>query len=902
MSRMSPRSGWIIQSGEIRYQPTACISKLSISLHLVQTGYIEFYYKMPKNSRGLVSTVDVRNEQCQSYGSQLAALFRKDEDDMTANADWKIKRLDLKRGQNLITWTIANNRELTTLADIIYVAKIDVVGLPYTSSCSKCPSGTFSSSKGNSLCQPCGANYYSKTGATSCARCPENQYSDTKSTTCIPKPVCEKFDFYPVYGRCQDNKQTIDYTPIQPAVCQDTLPNSYNKPSTEHSHKCHQCSPGTERTPDGVCEFCAEGLHSNGTKCERCPPKMRPNYGYYITNWEKLPIIADTSCEYATFEENKECRIKPSWIPLGDRIESATSRDNGIAMEISFNVTSGFYNPIMQENSKLSLDNPVATVSLDAETICLDESCTLYIVQEIIDKGRFFRFLGVYNGSLSRQILSYPIFHNGNSRFIIAFMRSGAATGNDAISDKAIIYSVNMTNVGDAQHKLPKGGADSCLPCPSMDNTGGCHPCPAGHYIDSKQNLCIKCPLGTKLNRTSNQIGQESCIKCGINMESLDGVECAFSGKLELPDSSEPSSKPMRFDLSPLKNKPLIAEGIKVFAREGNSYFHSFNVSLFGEGVKCNEKSDQSFVFAKVMDEKPNEEGEVLFCRSTAVPLNNENQTEKAVYVSSFVIGRKLASVTRDRSFKGFNLSDKDLEYDTMTQERRPIDVHFYFEPLPSHVRSCSNGTIGIVTTRCEPTATNEPQVRLPRSCPDGTCNGCMFHIIVETSHACPVCDTTDFQEIRGECINGKQQVHYIPSKHCVLSGAQSKEKTETCTSSNGLKLLLILATILIGFLILIIFVFYQRNRSLEYRYSRIVEGHEPEEMETCGLESDDEDLDDDDSNNARVYFGRKKNDYVVGVTKTGVPNFANGIKKSGNSSGGTAEEAKFLSDETESV
>lgn len=158
----------------------------------------------------------------------MAALFRKDEDDMTANADWKIKRLDLKRGQNLITWTIANNRELTTLADIIYVAKIDVVGLPYTSSCSKCPSGTFSSSKGNSLCQPCGANYYSKTGATSCARCPENQYSDTKSTTCIPKPVCEKFDFYPVYGRCQDNKQTIDYTPIQPAVCQDTLPNSYN--------------------------------------------------------------------------------------------------------------------------------------------------------------------------------------------------------------------------------------------------------------------------------------------------------------------------------------------------------------------------------------------------------------------------------------------------------------------------------------------------------------------------------------------------------------------------------------------------------------------------------------------------------------------------------------------------
>lgn len=198
---------------------------------------------MPKNSRGLVSTVDVRNEQCQSYGycfilirlkmemyffrSQLAALFRKDEDDISANADWKIKRLDLKRGQNLITWTIANNRELTTLADIIYIAKTDVVGLPYTSSCSKCPSGTFSSTKGNSLCQPCAANYYSKIGATSCIRCPDNQYSDTKSATCIPKPACEKFDFYPVFGRCQNKQQTVDYTSIQPAVCQDNLPNSY---------------------------------------------------------------------------------------------------------------------------------------------------------------------------------------------------------------------------------------------------------------------------------------------------------------------------------------------------------------------------------------------------------------------------------------------------------------------------------------------------------------------------------------------------------------------------------------------------------------------------------------------------------------------------------------------------
>lgn len=47
------------------------------------------------------------------------------------------------------------------------------------------------------------------------------------------------------------------------------------------------------------------------------------------------------------------------------------------------------------------------------------------------------------------------------------------------------------------------------------------------------------------------------------------------------------------------------------------------------------------------------------------------------------------------------------------------------------------------------------------------------------------------------------------------------------------------------------------------------------------------------------MYFGRKKNDYVAGVSKTGGPNFSNGIKKGTERS---AEEAKFLSDEVEEI
>ncbi|KAE9551028.1 hypothetical protein FO519_005762 [Halicephalobus sp. NKZ332] len=889
-------SGWIIEEGEIRYQPTSCISKLSISLQLVQNGYIEFTVKMPKNSRGLVSNIDVRNEQCQSYGSQFASLLRASEEDSLPNADWGTKKLELRRGQNLVTWTVANNIELTTLADIIYVSKVDIIGLPYTSSCSLCPAGTYTNVLGKSYCEPCPPNYYSTEGAKNCEACREFQYSSPRSSGCRTKPICESFDYFPIYGSCIGGKQKVVYGNIQPIICQGSSPGSLRKPENSENDFCVKCSPGMQRNSQGNCEFCPKGFFSSGENCSKCPEKTRPNYGYFFKNWEKLPEFAETSCEYVTFEEAKECNIKPSWIPRGDRIETAASRETGVALELGINVTSGFYNLMVDDSAKLSIDNPIASFSIEFETKCADESCSIYIIQEILNSQRSFRFLTVLNGTLPRQNMGFPIFHNGKTRFIIAFMRSGTTIGADSQSDKAIIYSLNITNIGFIHNQTNIGGADSCIPCPSTDSMGNCRKCPRGNYIDALQNRCVPCPSGTRLNRTSSQIGPESCVKCGPNMESEDGVECSFTGKIVI-ETKDKHEKPMKFDFGPLKEKPLVAEGIKVFAREGNSYFHSFNISIF-KTVACQDFSNQQFSLSHLQREDTTD-NEVQFCRSTGVPVNpeaNDTRSSKVVYVSPLVVGRKIASITKDRNFRNFYLTDKDLEYDTMTDKSRPIDIHFYFDVIPSHYHRCVNGSLGVLTTRCEPTATTEPQVRLPRSCPDGTCDGCLFHVIVETSHACPICDPEDFQKIRGECVNGKQQVHWIPSKHCILTGAQSKERTESCTSSGDLKMLLLLAGVLIAMLILANVIFYQRNKRLEYRYMRIIEGREPEEMETCGLESSDEDLEDDE-NDTKVYFGRKKDYFVAGVKKTGAANSVVN-KPSGNAANGLSneEQENFLS------
>lgn len=69
-------------------------------------------------------------------------------------------------------------------------------------------------------------------------------------------------------------------------------------------------------------------------------------------------------------------------------------------------------------------------------------------------------------------------------------MRSGAANGQDVLTDKAIIYSLNVTNIGSEAEKKSYGGADSCRPCPSFNgNTGTCEACPPGNFIDIKVKI-----------------------------------------------------------------------------------------------------------------------------------------------------------------------------------------------------------------------------------------------------------------------------------------------------------------------------------------------------------------------------------------------------------------------------
>uniref|UniRef100_A0A183C277 Elapor1/2 mannose 6-phosphate receptor homology domain-containing protein n=1 Tax=Globodera pallida TaxID=36090 RepID=A0A183C277_GLOPA len=92
-------------------------------------------------------------------------------------------------------------------------------------------------------------------------------------------------------------------------------------------------------------------------------------------------------------------------------------------------------------------------------------------------------------------------------------------------------------------------------------------------------------------------------------------------------------------------------------------------------------------------------------------------------------------------------------------KDHLPLDVHFFFQPSSaspststSLASNCPNGTLGVITVRCESSLVTKPLARLSRQCPDGTCDGCLYHVLVESAHGCPLCRPEDFREIRGEC------------------------------------------------------------------------------------------------------------------------------------------------------
>ena len=139
-----------------------------------------------------------------------------------------------------------------------------------------------------------------------------------------------------------------------------------------------------------------------------------------------------------------------------------------------------------------------------------------------------------------------------------------------------------------------------------------------------------------------------------------------------------------------------------------------------------------------------------------------------------------------------------------------PKDVHFYFRST-TPTSACPKGRSTIITMRCDiddntlkgvnglsvnlvlvfiahsvflsflltsclififsysrnGTLFSPGELSLPPKCADGTCDGCNFNILWKTGAACPICAEEDFKQIRGECKDSQQTIHYMAPDTC---------------------------------------------------------------------------------------------------------------------------------------
>lgn len=84
-----------------------------------------------------------------------------------------------------------------------------------------------------------------------------------------------------------------------------------------------------------------------------------------------------------------------------------------------------------------------------------------------------------------------------------------------------------------------------------------------------------------------------------------------------------------------------------------------------------------------------------------------------------------------------------------------------------STTKSCPHGRKAVVTLRCGfvfDYSLDDPDtagiLEVPPSCPDGTCDGCLYQFLWTGLQACPICRNEELQKIVGECHYGKRTVY----------------------------------------------------------------------------------------------------------------------------------------------
>ncbi|XP_070549731.1 endosome/lysosome-associated apoptosis and autophagy regulator family member 2-like [Ptychodera flava] len=182
-------SRWHLMGNYIASAGDDCASTLVYTANLKKAGSVSFTYQYSDDNT--IFHVYAKNDQCQTMRDTNVNRWPA----TTGEGEWKTITMYLKSGLNVIYWKTmgvdfdddGNNKKKVKP---VLIKEIEVMGIAYTSECTKCKPGTFARDEGSRFCEDCPADTFSVTGSGECQKCPDTHYSQPGSGNCTErKPV-----------------------------------------------------------------------------------------------------------------------------------------------------------------------------------------------------------------------------------------------------------------------------------------------------------------------------------------------------------------------------------------------------------------------------------------------------------------------------------------------------------------------------------------------------------------------------------------------------------------------------------------------------------------------------------------------------------------------------------------
>ncbi|RWS14814.1 UPF0577 protein KIAA1324-like protein [Dinothrombium tinctorium] len=839
---------WEIRDSMVEFMATnlpteGCMSVFSYTVKIVKKGKLKFNYQyiLPDEYATILFTFQYRNyEDAENRGGGLDSYNIKFPSVTHEHQKWDTMELVLRKpGLYVFIWKsvlISNMRSIKSMYQkrqvvetsslnsgfgVIRIKSIEVLGVAYTSECTPCEPGSFAAKNGSSFCQLCPRDTYNpSSGSTECKKCSPSQYSPPGSKECFEKPECNENDYYEIFGECDEHKkkQRITIKPIEPKICRDnnTTSSSFTRYQSCNSSKNTEslrkdCSPGMELI-NNTCRICPENYYNDGfmDKCHRCPASTLPDYSLVFDTWHypisESPLSRLSSqCIFDGLLDSNECDSDAvAW--------KMTPATKSYIRSSSHAVLNSYLFLTLSIDGFRSNDGGELTFSYQINCITGDTCHFIFVeiteVTEIIQEWK--------EDTHGIRRFKYSIRQNSSMSLGWIFKRKVH------LQSHARIYDIILTNVMGS-------GAFRCKPCPHGAESA-CVPCPKGYYFGTEiqhihkgashthiqEKKCLKCPQDTIINDSiSFPVGKETCIKCGPGLRSNEENTACYSNCRFVLEGD-------LFDLSQIK-QPLFMKGSSLFTSGGTQYYHYFNITLCGlQKSVCSSNISSPLLLNGQSDEVRS-----MICRSTIFPDINEIHSTQPVR-----LGDELIAISKSTTYRNISVHP---EFSNVHS-----DIHLYYITQMSTI-ACKDGRTLVITLRCAPNIEQDAVLSSPKSCPYGTCDGCNFHLMIQTKAACRICKEKDYETVVGECKNGLQEIHYINPKACIISqNDASVIRQRPCSVIPRQVQLVIMIVSFFGVILLaMVFHFWKKNRRLEYKYSKLVENKNTAE---CCAEDDDED------------------------------------------------------------